>query len=82
MTKFIQNIHENVTIVIVPGKYIVHVIEATSDKYIINETDKYIYTGTDTDSETILSNINLNYDHIILNSHQCIYFCLVCLPML
>ena len=38
-----------------------YVIEATSDKYDINAEEGYIYTKTDTDEETILSNINLNY---------------------
>ncbi len=38
-----------------------YVIEATSDKYDINAEEGYIYTKTDTDEETILSNISLNY---------------------
>ncbi len=33
----------------------------TSSKYKINDTEKYIYTKNDTDSNTILSNINFQY---------------------
>ena len=42
------------------GTYNIKVIEITSDKYVIDEEDSYIYTGTDTDNNTILSNINLD----------------------
>ena len=38
-----------------------YVIEATSNKYVINAEEGYIYTKTDTDEETILNNISLNY---------------------
>ena len=38
-----------------------YIIEATSDKYEINAEEGYIYTKTDTDENTILSNINLSY---------------------
>ena len=42
------------------GTYNIKVIEITSDKYVIDEEDSYIYTGTDIDNETILNNINLD----------------------
>ena len=42
------------------GTYNIKVIEITSDKYMINEEDSYIYTSTDIDNDTILSNINLD----------------------
>ena len=42
------------------GTYNIKVIEITSDKYVIDEEDSYIYTGTDIDNDTILNNINLD----------------------
>ena len=42
------------------GTYNIKVIEITSDKYMINEENSYIYTSTDIDNDTILSNINLD----------------------
>ena len=48
--------------------YYITWIEATSDKYIIDENDNYIYTGTDIDNETILQNISLTeYDGVTGN---------------
>ena len=38
----------------------IHVIEATSEKYKINEDLSYIYTKTDVDHNTILNNISIN----------------------
>ncbi len=52
-----HNIQSNFTY---SGTYNIKVIEITSDKYVIDEEDSYIYTGTDTDNNTILSNINLD----------------------
>ena len=46
-------------------KYTFNVVEAMSDKYIIDENNNYIYTGTDIADRTILQNINLTeYDGI------------------
>lgn len=45
-----------------------YVIEATSEKYKIN--DDYIYTGSDTDTNTILNNININYGAKEINNNQ------------
>ena len=42
------------------GTYNIKVVEITSDKYVIDEDKEYIYTGTDVDNDTILSNINLD----------------------
>ena len=47
-----------------------YVIEATSDKYDINAEEGYIYTKTDTDEETILSNINLNYGEASIEDNK------------
>ena len=44
--------------------YNIERIEATSDKYIINDEKNYIYTYKDTDAETIKSNININKENI------------------
>ncbi|MBO5183552.1 MAG: leucine-rich repeat domain-containing protein, partial [Bacilli bacterium] len=45
--------------------YYITWIEAMSDKYIIDENNNYIYTGTDIADRTILQNINLTeYDGI------------------
>ena len=47
-------------------KYYINWINASSDKYIIDEEKNYIYTGTDIDNETILNNINLTeYDGVV-----------------
>ena len=43
------------------GTYNVYVVEAKSSKYEINEEKGYIYTGFDTNTKTILNNIELNY---------------------
>ena len=47
-----------------------YIIEATSDKYEINAEEGYIYTTTDTDEETILSNINLNYGEASIENNK------------
>ena len=47
-----------------------YVIEATSDKYDINAEEGYIYTKTDTDEETILSNISLNYGEASIEDNK------------
>ena len=47
-----------------------YVIEATSNKYDINAEEGYIYTTTDTDEETILSNINLNYGETLIEDNK------------
>ena len=47
-----------------------YVIEATSNKYDINAEEGYIYTKTDTDEETILSNISLNYGEISIEDNK------------
>ena len=47
-----------------------YVIEATSDKYDINAEEGYIYTKTDTDEETILSNISLNYGEASIENNK------------
>ena len=47
-----------------------YVIEATSNKYDINAEEGYIYTKTDTDEETILSNINLNYGEASIEDNK------------
>ena len=52
-----HNIQSNFTY---SGTYNIKVIEITSDKYVIDEEDSYIYTGTDIDNDIILSNINLD----------------------
>ncbi len=49
-----------------------YVIEATSNKYDINAEEGYIYTKTDTDEETILSNINLNYGETSIEDNKLI----------
>ncbi len=47
-----------------------YVIEATSNKYDINAEEGYIYTKTDTDEETILSNISLNYGEASIEDNK------------
>ena len=47
-----------------------YVIESTSNKYDINAEEGYIYTTTDTDEETILSNINLNYGEASIENNK------------
>ena len=47
-----------------------YVIEVTSNKYDINAEEGYIYTKTDTDEETILSNINLNYGEASIEDNK------------
>ena len=49
-----------------------YVIEATSNKYDINAEEGYIYTKTDTNEETILSNINLNYGETSIEDNKLI----------
>lgn len=50
--------------------YNVKVIEATSSKYEINEEKGYINTKSDTDSSTILKNIELNYGEGKIESNK------------
>ena len=47
-----------------------YVIEATSNKYDINAEKGYIYTKTDTEEETILRNINLNYGEASIENNE------------
>ena len=45
-------------------------IKVYSDNYKIDENEGYIYTGTDTDEETILSNISLTYGEASIEDNK------------
>lgn len=51
--------------------YFVYVIDATSDKYIINGSKGYIYTGLD-NNDNILDNININYGDMTISDNKLI----------
>ena len=45
-------------------KFLINVVKATSDKYYINDENSFIYVGSDTDYNTILSNISLSDENV------------------
>ena len=54
----------------ISGTYTVYVTELKSNKYKINEEKGYIYTGLDTDKETILSNLSTEYGTLEINDNK------------
>ncbi len=47
-----------------------YLLNLISSKYIINEEKGYIYTGTDTNKETILSNLSTEYGTLEINDNK------------
>lgn len=54
----------------IQGIYTVYVTDLKSNKYKINEEKGYIYTGTDTNKETILSNLSTEYGTLEINDNK------------
>ena len=54
----------------ISGTYTVYVTELKSNKYKINEEKGYIYTGLDTNKETILSNLSTEYGTLEINDNK------------
>ena len=50
--------------------YDIYVIAATTTKYELNNQKGYIYTGTETNENTILSNIQLNYGEASIENNK------------
>ena len=47
-----------------------YLLNLISSKYIINEEKGYIYTGTDADKETVLSNLSTEYGTLDINDNK------------